>query len=174
MFSGQNHVISFGSTEQSAYGCDFAAGTLVAPRIFIEFNLKIVIFIALLLFHFVALAQDRGAPAGTKSIERGKYIVDQLAMCSECHTPRNDTGQLRLAEYLFGAPVPVSAPPYPNVKWALKAPAIAGLSGYTDEQGVRLLMEGLTTDGRTPNPPMPRYRMNRSDAEAVVAYTQVA
>jgi mono/diheme cytochrome c family protein len=132
--------------------------------------LKIVVLIALSLFHFVALAQDRGVRAGAKSIERGKYIVDQLAMCSECHTPRNTAGELQTTEYLRGAPVTVSAPPFPNLQWALKAPAIAGLSGYTNEQGVRLLMEGLTTDGRTPKPPMPRYRMNRSDAEAVVAY----
>ncbi len=134
--------------------------------------MKIVIFIVLLLFHFVALAQDRGVPAGARSIERGKYIVDRLAMCNECHTPRNTIGELQVTEYLHGAAVTISAPPYPNVKWALKAPAIAGLSGYTSEQGIRLLMEGITADGRIPNPPMPRYRMNRSDAEAVIVYLQ--
>jgi mono/diheme cytochrome c family protein len=133
-------------------------------------KIAILILIAFLLFRFDALAQDRGGAAGAKSIDRGKYIVDRIAMCSECHTPRNRTGELQVTEYLLGAPVTVSAPPFPNVKWALKAPAIAGLSGYTNEQGVRLLMEGLTTDGRTPDPPMPPYRMNRSDAEAVVAY----
>ena len=132
--------------------------------------MKILIFIALLLFPIGAFAQDRGVPTGAKSIERGKYIVDRLAMCNECHTPRNRMGELQVTEYLHGAPVTVSAPPYPNVKWALKAPAIAGLSGYTTEQGVRLLMEGVTADGRTPTPPMPRYRMSRSDAEAVVVY----
>jgi hypothetical protein len=31
-------------------------------------------------------------------------------------------------------------------------------------------MEGITADGRQPNPPMPRFRMNRADAEAVVGY----
>jgi hypothetical protein len=56
------------------------------------------------------------------------------------------------------------------MKWALKAPAIAGLPGYSEQQGIRLLTEGITRDGRTPDPPMPRYRLNRSDAQAVVAY----
>lgn len=132
--------------------------------------MKIVVFIILLLFHFVALAQDRSKAPRSVAIERGKYIVDQLAMCSECHTPRNAGGRLQRAQYLLGAPVPVSAPPFSDMHWALKAPAIAGLSGYSDEQGIRLLMDGITADGRRPNPPMPRYRMNRTDAEAVVAY----
>ena len=56
------------------------------------------------------------------------------------------------------------------MKWALKAPAIAGLPGYTEEQGIRLLMEGVTRDGRRPDPPMPQYRLNRTDAQAVVTY----
>jgi len=165
-FAGRSLRLNKLDSTDCVYSCKPLAHSLL-----IAFNMKIVIFIALLPFHFVALAQDR-APAGAKSIERGKYIVDQLAMCNECHTPRNRMGELQITEYLHGAPVTVSAPPYPNVKWALKAPAIAGLSGYTEEQGIRLLMEGLTADGRTPKPPMPRYRMNRSDAEAVVIYLQ--
>jgi len=51
-------------------------------------------------------------------------------MCVECHTPRDQGGRLIRAEYLRDAPVPVKAPPYPNLKWAIKAPAIAGLPGY--------------------------------------------
>jgi mono/diheme cytochrome c family protein len=32
------------------------------------------------------------------------------------------------------------------------------------------LMEGITPDGRTPKAPMPKFRLSRSDAEAVVSY----
>jgi mono/diheme cytochrome c family protein len=110
-----------------------------------------------------------GAAAGG-SVERGKYIVEQVAMCGECHTPRDQNGRLVRAEYLRGAPVPVKAPPYPGMKWAIKAPAIAGLSGYSKEQGVRLLTEGISANGRVPDPPMPRFRLTAADAEAVVAY----
>jgi mono/diheme cytochrome c family protein len=117
-----------------------------------------------------ALIRDSGAAAGGASIERGKYIVEQMAMCGECHTPRDQSGRLIRAEYLRGAPVPVKAPPYPNMKWAIKAPAIVGLPGYSKEQGVRLLAEGISAGGRVPDPPMPRFRLTRTDAEAVVAY----
>jgi mono/diheme cytochrome c family protein len=142
---------------------------LVASRDRIKVKRTLAIFF-FLCPAFLAAAQDPsatrpGAPAG-----QGKYIVDQVAMCAECHTPRDSNGRLRRAEYLKGAPVPVKAPPYSQMKWALKAPAIAGLPGYSREQAIRLLMEGITADGRTPDPPMPRFRFTRSDAEAVVAY----
>ena len=103
-------------------------------------------------------------------IGRGKYIVEHVALCSECHTPRDENGTLKPSEYLKGAPVPVKSPPYPQMKWALKAPAIAGLPGYTEEESIRLLTDGITRDRRKPDPPMPQYRLNRADAEAVAAY----
>src|SRR5262249_30015544 len=103
------------------------------------------------------------------SMARGKYIVDHVAMCIECHTPRNDKGEILLDQYLKGAPIPLNPPPYP-IKWAVKAPGIVGLIGYTNQQGIRLLTEGITADGRIPEPPMPRFRLTRPDAEAVVGY----
>lgn len=108
--------------------------------------------------------------SGDGALERGMYIIEQVAMCVKCHTPRDQGGRLIRAEYLRGAPVPVKAPPYPNLKWAIKAPAIAGLPGYNKDQGVRLLTEGITASVRVPDPPMPRFRLTPADAEAVVAY----
>ena len=124
----------------------------------------------LLLSVFAASAQEQAKPSDRNLAGRGKYIVEQVALCVECHTPRDSNGVLLRTEYLKGAPVPVQSPPYPQMKWALKAPAIAGLPGYSEQQGIQLLTEGITRDGRTPDPPMPRYRLNRSDAQAVVAY----
>ena len=135
-------------------------------------DLRLLIIIALLIVPVIALAQNPRRPdnARFERLDQGKYIVDQVAMCPQCHTARNAAGELQMNKYLLGAPVPVEAPPFPIGRWAIKAPAIAGLNGYTDEQAIRLLMEGITADGREPNPPMPRYRMNRRDAEAVAAY----
>lgn len=136
-------------------------------------EVKATVLTGLFLFPAVLTnAQVKSKPqAGSGDlIGRGKYIVEQVALCVECHTPRDENGHLQRTEYLRGAPVPVKSPPYPQMKWALKAPAIAGLTSYTEEQGIRLLTEGLTRDGRRPDPPMPQYRLNRSDAQAVVAY----
>jgi mono/diheme cytochrome c family protein len=133
---------------------------------------KATLLIGLFLFsaNLNAQVQSKSQAAGGDLIGRGQYIVERVAMCVECHTPRGKNGDLQRTEYLKGAPVYVKSPPYPQMKWALKAPAIAGLPGYTEEQGIRLLTEGVTRDGRRPDPPMPQYRLNRSDAQAVVVY----
>lgn len=132
--------------------------------------MKAASFWVLVFFTLLGLVQNRSHAASDDSVARGKYIVDHVAMCVECHTPRTEDGELLTTKYLQGAAIPVDPPPYPNVQWALKAPAIAGLIGYTKEQGVRLLTEGVTRDGRIPNPPMPPFRFTRADAEAVVEY----
>lgn len=113
---------------------------------------------------------SHSASQSGNSITRGKYIVDHVAMCVECHTPRNNEGEILSEQYLTGAPIPVGPPPYPKIKWAIKAPAIVGLIGYTQQQGIRLLTEGIASDGRILDPPMPRFRLTRADAEAVVSY----
>jgi mono/diheme cytochrome c family protein len=121
---------------------------------------------------WLATAADRNNKAGNieDGISRGKYLVEQVAMCVQCHTPRNQTGELLETRYLQGGPVPVSAPPNFRMDWAYKAPAIAGLPGYTIQDGIKLLTEGITPDGRVPKAPMPKFRLTRADAEAVVTY----
>ena len=118
----------------------------------------------------VAPEQTTAKSDAANLASRGKYIVENVAMCVQCHTPRDKNGKLLQDRYLDGAPVPVKAPEYFDVNWALKAPAIAGLPGYTKEEGVRLLTQGITRDGKTPNPPMPPFRFSAEDAEAVVDY----
>ncbi len=134
-------------------------------------KLKLLIA-ATLLFAATAFAQtsrdQKSQPEGEAA--RGRYFVEQVAMCIQCHTPRDRSGRLLREKYLGGAPVPVNPPPYPNTRWAARAPAIAGLPGYTTEQGIRLLTKGITADGRRPDPPMPPFRFSRQDAAVIVGY----
>jgi hypothetical protein len=111
-----------------------------------------------------------GAERPDPRAERGRYIVENLAMCPQCHTPRTREGELQSEERLRGAAVPVEPPAYAGERWALNAPNIAGLVGYTDEEAVRLLTQGIKRNGEPPLPPMPRYRMTPEDAAAVVAF----
>ena len=46
------------------------------------------------------------APADP-TVERGRYLVEGMGMCGQCHTPRNARGELKQEEYLQGGPVPV-------------------------------------------------------------------
>lgn len=43
------------------------------------------------------------APPG---MERGRYLVEALGHCAECHTPRDATGGLDLGRWMAGAPNP--------------------------------------------------------------------
>jgi mono/diheme cytochrome c family protein len=102
-------------------------------------------------------------------IARGKYIVDNVAICSQCHTPLNAQGQLDTNRWLEGAPVRLQ-PPRPNAEWPLQAPRIAGNPPGTDSEMVKLLTTGLWRNNEPLRPPMPQFHMSDEDARAVVAY----
>jgi mono/diheme cytochrome c family protein len=102
-------------------------------------------------------------------VARGEYLVNSVAMCVQCHSPRDQRGNLIPNQKLTGAPISVRGPSWDS-EWAYKAPALAGLPGFTDEQIVMLLTEGHAGDRPAPQRPMPPFRMNKQDAEAIVAY----
>ncbi len=114
---------------------------------------------------FVAARNAVAAPP----VERGRYLVEHVAMCGECHTPRQEDGTLDRELWLGGAPVPVQPPPF-VAAWAITAPRIAGLATYTDEQAIRLFTAGVARNGQPLRAPMPQFRFTRDDAEAVLAY----
>jgi hypothetical protein len=118
----------------------------------------------------VQAASNRTENKGTNSeIERGRYLVEEVAKCPECHTPRNERGELRHDAWLAGAPIwirPVA--PIPN--WADHAPALAGWPSFTEEQGERVLEKGTGPEGEELRPPMHIYHMKHEDAKAIIAY----
>jgi mono/diheme cytochrome c family protein len=107
--------------------------------------------------------------SGTAAIARGKYIVEGVAVCWTCHTPRNQSGLPDEQRWLLGGAVPY-APARPDGAWADVAPRLAGLPPGTDDQFITLMMTGIARTGRPPRAPMPQFRMTRADAEAVLAY----
>lgn len=70
-------------------------------------------------------------------IERGRQLVDGLAHCSACHTPRDRLGGLITAKALSGANLPNGwyAP-------SLLDPKEAGVQGWALDDVVRLLRDG--------------------------------
>jgi hypothetical protein len=102
-------------------------------------------------------------------IERGKYLAEQVAMCVQCHSPRDAEGELDRHTLFKGARIPIASP-FPNKQWALSAPRIAGLPGWEEEDFITLLMTGSRPTGEVPRPPMPPFRMSREDASAIAAF----
>jgi len=67
----------------------------------------------------------------------GRYIAENVAMCIQCHSPREANGELIRSRAFSGAAIPVRKPSQLNT-WAEYAPRIAGLPQYTDAQAVRV------------------------------------
>lgn len=102
-------------------------------------------------------------------IARGKYIVEGVAACGDCHTPRKQNNELDYNRWLAGAPVPyLAARPQPD--WPIVAPRLAGSPPANDSQMITLLTTGIWVTGKPLRSPMPHFHMTRADAEAVLAY----
>jgi len=105
----------------------------------------------------------------TKTVARGKYLAIDIGGCHDCHTPRDQQGQFIKDKWLQGSEL-FFKPAFPIPGWTSISPGIAGLPNWTDDQAITFLTTGTAPDGTEANPPMPRYRFNRADAKAVVAY----
>jgi Cytochrome c len=102
-------------------------------------------------------------------VAHGEYLANSVAMCVQCHSPRDEEGNILELQKFSGAPMPVRSP-FPDEQWALRAPNIRGLPGFTDEQIIALLTTGHATGRQPPLRPMPPFRMDLHDAQAIVAY----
>jgi mono/diheme cytochrome c family protein len=146
-------------------------------RLFTKYNLPAVVVAAGIAFTLLAapayrsIAHAQGKSTGSQKgeVERGRYLVEEVAKCPECHTPRNDRGELRADAWLRGGPVwirPVAHIP----TWADNAPPLAGFPSFTEEQGETILEKGTGPQGEELRPPMHIYHMNHADAKAIIAY----
>ena len=111
-----------------------------------------------------------GATESGGEVARGKYLVEGVAMCGECHTPRDSSGNLDRSRWLQGAPVRWAPADGAMSNWPLIAPRIGGNPPASDADMVKLLTTGNWTTGKPLRFPMMPFRMSEADAKAVVAY----
>lgn len=116
-----------------------------------------------------APAKTTRPPADAATIERGRYLVEDVARCWECHSPRDENGQPDHSRWLQGAPVWIT-PVHPDTNWAMRAPGIAGFPSFTEEQGEKILEQGVGPNGIPIRPPMHDYHLKHEDAVAIIAY----
>jgi mono/diheme cytochrome c family protein len=104
---------------------------------------------------------------------RGKYLVEEVAKCQDCHTPKMDNGSYIKSQWMKGATISlVPANPIPG--WRSAAPDItpngAIWKRWGDEGMTAFLETGKSPRGGKAAAPMPTYNLKREDAEAVVAF----
>jgi len=116
-------------------------------------------------------ATERASPSAqtADAVARGQYIVEGVAVCWTCHTPRDADGAPDRSRWLLGGPIGYQSTAS-TANWADIAPRVAGSPPGTDDQFIRLMMTGISRTGNPPRSPMPQFRMSRSDAESVLAY----
>lgn len=113
-------------------------------------------------------------------VMRGAYLVDHLIACSDCHTPRLQSGAPDMTKYLAGNAAFVQLPSGDVLASANLTPDKAtGLGNYTASEIKRMFMDGLAPGGdggtKALNPIMPYYVLHNvtsEDADAIVAYLQ--
>jgi mono/diheme cytochrome c family protein len=128
-------------------------------------------FFFLLLFSVLttaAVGQEKAAGTTTGNIARGKYLVNSVGMCGDCHSPMDKKGAPIKGKELQGAAL-VFKPTIPIPSWIPVAPGIAGLN-WSDEEAVTFFTTGKRPDGTMAAPPMPQFRFNKADAASVTAY----
>jgi mono/diheme cytochrome c family protein len=124
----------------------------------------------------VALSLLQAAQAETaldrNAVERGRYLVNGIVGCGNCHTlPPGPNG---------GAPGPELAggPPMADVMFTAYPPNLTpdpetGLGRWTDEQIITAIREGKRPDGTVIGPPMPfqfYHGLADGDLKDIVAY----
>jgi mono/diheme cytochrome c family protein len=79
------------------------------------------------------------AAAPTDPLERGRYLSNHVAICTDCHTPRNRFGALETGLYLAGTDDGPDGNPVPNIT----PDSETGIGKWTEAQIVQLLHTGM-------------------------------
>jgi hypothetical protein len=130
-----------------------------------------VITFVLLLVPFLAGQKPKPQATSAATIARGKYLVESVGLCQDCHTPRNEKGEFIKEQWMKGATLSFK-PIGPMPVWADKSVNIAGLPGWDKDAAIKFMMTGIAYNDLPARPPMPEYRFNQRDAEAVVVYLE--
>jgi hypothetical protein len=109
-------------------------------------------------------------------VERGRYIFNFLAVCTDCHSPHN--AKQHLAPVVASAEGSGEVLPFGGLPGRVVAPNLTadpqtGAALWTDDQIARAIREGIGHDGRALFPIMPysSYRqMSDEDLASVVVY----
>jgi len=107
---------------------------------------------------------------GDELLERGRYLVEAVGHCAECHTPRNRIGGPQRRYWLAGGASPDDEGRVPNL-----TPHSDGLADWSERDIVRYLKSGFTPEYDTVGGSMAEVQENLArlpdaDREAIAAY----
>jgi mono/diheme cytochrome c family protein len=115
------------------------------------------------------------APAAAADLDRGRYLVEALTACDNCHTPRGPDGYLRDKRFSGGSQT------FNGANYSVRGPNISpdaatGVGAWSDDRLTAAIVAGVGPDGRlAPAMPSEYYRiLTARDLEAIVAFLRAA
>lgn len=120
-----------------------------------------------------------GAGEGAMSedaVERGRYLVDHVIACPDCHTPRDEMGAPIMDKYMAGSECFVKLENGDCLHARNLTNDETGLKNRSDDEIKKMITEGIrpaATGDEYLNPVMPYYvfaNMEPADLDAIVAY----
>ena len=107
-------------------------------------------------------------------VARGKYLLEEVARCQDCHTPKLDNGNFVKSQWMKGTTLNITPAAPVQGGWHSVSPDVtpggALWKRWGEDGMVAFLTTGKTPRGGAPGAPMPTYTMKREDAEAIVAF----
>ena len=109
-------------------------------------------------------------PQDNAVLQRGRYLVEALAHCGECHTPRNALGGPKFSAWLAGGISPEGNAKIPNI-----TPHADGIGSWDEKDIAYSLESGFTPEFDSFGSTMVDVQLNMarlpaSDREAIAAY----
>ncbi|MFZ0213297.1 MAG: c-type cytochrome [Candidatus Acidiferrales bacterium] len=119
---------------------------------------------------------NRTFAATPERLARGRYLVQNVMGCVDCHSPHDWTKHD--APILTGMEGAGEIFPFANLPGRIVAPNLtpdpqSGMASYTDDQLARAIREGISHDGRVLFPIMPYLHfqsMSDEDLASVIVY----
>ncbi len=116
--------------------------------------------------------------AAEAPVERGRYLVESILACGNCHTPKSPTGEPIAELNLAGSGLSFTLPPFSGSATNITPDPETGIGRWTDAEIKRAIVEGLRPNhGRLANTPLaavmatPFFKaLLPRDLDAIVAY----
>lgn len=131
-----------------------------------------------LLGALLSTAVDAWAQAPGARVERGRYLVEGILGCGNCHTPKTAEGEPIASRNLSGGGVTLSLPPFAGAASNITPDPDTGIGRWSEDDIKRAIVEGKRPNhGRLPNTELAGVMatsffkaLTPSDLDAVVAY----
>lgn len=83
-----------------------------------------------------------GAQGSAASSERGRYLVESILGCGNCHTPKTGEGEPLASRNLSGGGLTFSVPPFAGVASNITPDPETGIGTWSDDEIKRAIVEG--------------------------------